>query len=592
MTQHLLAMSLGPVQGFIAAARKGSDLWAGSQLLREVTSAAAIAALDAGAELVMPSGDKAALARSDHPVSNKVLAVVSGDPEALARAMEGAARDELGKRTEAALKAVPRDGVDLDLARAQVRELLEVSWAAVPLGPGDDAFRAAAAAVEHLLAATKTARAFAPAPDRPGRPKSSLDPALESVIKDDRRYARGRENRAAMYRRLKVRPGERLSGVDLVKRFWGSDDIARVPSTSHVASYSLRRAWLHGDGDMPALREAWDRFLATLRPFVGKMRPGPQYNDPVMRECDGHLLYPGRLVDLGLEGDPLRTCEEAQHRLLGDWKRILGDRFHPLSPYYALLMGDGDRIGAALAALGKTDRQRVSGYLTAFATRARKIVQERHGHCIYVGGDDVLAIVPAQQALAVAVALRDAFRQEVGDQAGRLPGVDPAPTFSAGICVAHHLDPIADALDAARAAESDAKQVMGRDALCITVRKRNGAPRSVGMKWAELGVLEELFELLDREGDDGLPRGLPYALREVAARVRPADPNAAGEAQRRLEHSLARGIARQKHIQGRGLQVLGLDTDAADPPADFSLLDLADRVEVARTLAALEGGRA
>jgi CRISPR-associated protein, crm2 family len=41
MSEYLLAIHIGPVQEFIAAARRTSDLWAGSQLLLEVVGAAA-----------------------------------------------------------------------------------------------------------------------------------------------------------------------------------------------------------------------------------------------------------------------------------------------------------------------------------------------------------------------------------------------------------------------------------------------------------------------------------------------------------------------------------------------------------------------
>ena len=39
MTRHLLAVSIGPVQEFIAAARKTRDLWYGSALLSDVARA-------------------------------------------------------------------------------------------------------------------------------------------------------------------------------------------------------------------------------------------------------------------------------------------------------------------------------------------------------------------------------------------------------------------------------------------------------------------------------------------------------------------------------------------------------------------------
>ncbi len=41
MSGHLLAVTVGPVQDFIAAARRTRDLWFGSYLLSEISKAAA-----------------------------------------------------------------------------------------------------------------------------------------------------------------------------------------------------------------------------------------------------------------------------------------------------------------------------------------------------------------------------------------------------------------------------------------------------------------------------------------------------------------------------------------------------------------------
>ena len=46
MSDHLLAMAIGPVQDFIAAARRTRDLWFGSHVLSEISKAAAKAVAD------------------------------------------------------------------------------------------------------------------------------------------------------------------------------------------------------------------------------------------------------------------------------------------------------------------------------------------------------------------------------------------------------------------------------------------------------------------------------------------------------------------------------------------------------------------
>ena len=88
MTEHLLLVTLGPVQDFIGQARRTRDLWYGSHLLAEVSRAAARALIGGGAHLIFPAlepGD-AELAPCPSPlrpdgapprcIANKLLAVV------------------------------------------------------------------------------------------------------------------------------------------------------------------------------------------------------------------------------------------------------------------------------------------------------------------------------------------------------------------------------------------------------------------------------------------------------------------------------------------------------------------------------------
>ncbi len=89
---YILALSLGPVQEFIAAARKTRDLWFGSELLSRTARAAALSLHgQRGVDLVFPAPDGL---RDDAyaPVPNKIVAVVDGDPAALAQHARDAAR--------------------------------------------------------------------------------------------------------------------------------------------------------------------------------------------------------------------------------------------------------------------------------------------------------------------------------------------------------------------------------------------------------------------------------------------------------------------------------------------------------------------
>ena len=54
MTSHLVSISIGPVQDFIAQARRSRDLWFGSHILSEISRAAAKAVAERGGKLIFP----------------------------------------------------------------------------------------------------------------------------------------------------------------------------------------------------------------------------------------------------------------------------------------------------------------------------------------------------------------------------------------------------------------------------------------------------------------------------------------------------------------------------------------------------------
>lgn len=58
MTEAVLVFTFGPVQPFIAEARRASDLFVGSQVLAQLAEAVARALRRAGADLVYPAAPK------------------------------------------------------------------------------------------------------------------------------------------------------------------------------------------------------------------------------------------------------------------------------------------------------------------------------------------------------------------------------------------------------------------------------------------------------------------------------------------------------------------------------------------------------
>jgi len=178
---------------------------------------------------------------------------------------------------------------------------------------------------------------------------------------------------------------------------------------------------------------------------------------------------------------------------------------------------------------------------------ARPIVEAFDGRLIYAGGDDVLAMLPADSALDCARALRNAFRGTtvVGpdgesilsspsegflatdtwkDDHGRgrpipflVPG--PAADCSVGIAIAHFKAPLQDVVRAAQAAEKRAKKPLqsgglGRGAVAVTLMKRSGEMLEWGCRWNSRG-LELLKEVQQALAAKHLNNKFPHRVVEL-----------------------------------------------------------------------------
>lgn len=224
MSEYLLAIHVGPVQEFIAAARRTSDLWAGSQLLLEVVGAAAATFEDK--DRVFPSNPQ-------NGGANRILTFVTNDPAAALRDAEKAARDhffESWLTYTRNLNDAQRQALDLDRGNRQIRDFLTVLGAWVPVA-SRTAYGAARERVELLLRSRKATRDFTPAPeDDAGLPKSPMDPSLPTIRR------RGKDHDHVLAKGpLFLKKTESLDAVSLLKRIKGVTEGDKVLSTWALA---------------------------------------------------------------------------------------------------------------------------------------------------------------------------------------------------------------------------------------------------------------------------------------------------------------------------------------------------------------------
>ncbi len=488
MTGSLLLFSLGPIQDFIASARRCQDLWFGSHLLGALAWKAAEAAHEAvGAEAVVFPGVEAEDFAGGEPriVANKLLVRAESESDALeaAEAMQTAVKGELKARWDQVEDRIDQvkgaaKWLHREPARAQIDDLIEVMWVVVAEAPS---YREARQEAERLLAARKNTKAFAPPSWGAEVPKCALDGLRESVI-DEAAFPRKTDPATSklLYDGFRAHPRERLSAVGLLKRHGREDRWRpRFESTSDLAVLPF----LEGAAKVPGVPEAYEALRRVVEVQLGDDLPKGIHRAP------GELFFESRLEAFAEErGAGIKERDEVQMAVRAMMKVAREGGLRPSEPipYFALLMADGDRMGKAIDRAGSfLEHRALSRALTGFASDVAGIVEDTGGSSIYAGGDDVLALVPLHRVLDCAEQLKDRFRSamaEFGAEGER-------PTLSVGVAIGHHLDPMDQARRNAKRAESLAKQ--GRNALAIVVDKRSGPLVEVSGSWEEKDPLHE-----------------------------------------------------------------------------------------------------
>jgi len=184
---------------------------------------------------------------------------------------------------------------------------------------------------------------------------------------------------------------------------------------------------------------------------------------------DGNVFFP-----FILENKKLYPDQEQAKKVITAFSKLKKTADAPLvSPFYAVLMMDGDSLGKQMSVLD--NQAPISKALGEFTTQVETTVDLHNGFLIYAGGDDVLAILPLENALNCAKALRD-------DYTKCFDGTGIPTTLSGAIEYVHIKTPLTKVLrDAHDLLDNIAKEKTGRDALAIRVWK----PGGVAVKWAQ-----------------------------------------------------------------------------------------------------------
>ena len=535
MTERTLHVSLGPVQGFVAEARRTRDLWAGSFLLSWLSGQLMAFVLKKGGSIQFP-----AVGTKQEP-EDDMLAAILGRPR------PGAPPPQIGTLPNRFKAQVPKSFDPDEMAKVTRRKwctLAELVWQRFVEKVADNGQSTHTIWVRQIEGFWDIQWLMG------DNPKTGSDMRWLDIRKNWRShwppqeagdhctmmgdwqelsgYVRSRERKEqdgfwkALQRdtgRLDLRDDERLCAIALVKRLfpklkkeeqeqaigWRVDTVhwpstaymAAVPWLAHIAADKERVVALH-------------EYVKTVRDHVGKATFSKLSGERATRlpalaplgqaaNLDGNLFLEAALENP--KATPLNNDQAAkgndpdadQRKQLLRALQNLGEKKvgGPAHPFYALLLMDGDRLGGLLH---KQDGKTVSEALACFTGCVGETVRKHDGVTVYAGGDDVLAVLPAHRAIECTLSLRLAYGKAFSQR-------KVEATASAAIAFAHYGNPLREVLSLAREAlEKTAKEKNGRDSLALEVM----LPGGVNHNWvARFGkVTEALIRLRDRIAGD------------------------------------------------------------------------------------------
>lgn len=468
MNKSLLYVTVGPVQSFIEQARKTQDLYIGSLILSHLSRTGMnFVQHEYKGKIIFPNPNT-------ESVPNRFVAGILTDRslDEIGFAVERHIREEfirIGKSLLHQKKFPFSQFVSESLEASYIKQLethLQVYWVAIPF----EDYARTYTKLEALMGQVKNVRKFQQIEEK-GRkcnltgehnvlfyrnPRVALEGKRKFFIPEEAVPLDG-----DVYLSY-IQDGEYLGALGFLKRFAFSDVAfekikIQFPSTSKIAMLHL----LNKD----------------------------EINNPYI-DCSYVLER--------LNGqDPTSEVTEKQKEESEKLVYRLTEENALISPYYAIMIFDGDSMGKwfggeYLVHIEELEsfQQSFTDYLGEYAKWAKTYLVEPRGKTVYAGGDDFFGFINLHFLFEVIAELRKQFDKQVNQKLQKEFELKAQLTFTAGICIGHYKEPLADIVNGARAAEKFGKKVeqkeieeQDKDAFCISIMKRSGERLASVYKW-------------------------------------------------------------------------------------------------------------
>jgi CRISPR-associated protein Cmr2 len=517
--------TIGPVQGFVSQARRTRDFWAGSFILSWLSAVAMRAVQRQGGMIIFPKPDDAFMAaletgdtelkQGNVPNRFKASVLKSFAPDDIVMAVRQAWTELAEWVFECDLKDI-RSAKTREIWERQIKNFWEISWALTD-DPKDSI----------IIDRLKNWRTYLP-PDEPGVKCMMMEgwqelsgvstPHGEALQKF---WNTVREVRSEGMK-TDLREGEHLCAIAFVKRRFARHFATftsnmpgdwkltgwKLPSGVPSVHYMAAAPWLaelikKANSDKALSDKMWTfHKVACQLTGHGELKSNIRCVREAMRSksqkfwaaLDGTVFFEAMLENQNL-WDTAR--ERLVLNVLGKLKEVRdAAQLEPVSPFYAVLLMDGDQLGMHMSEPEKQNP--ITEGLARFTDEAQTIVDDHSGFLIYAGGDDILALLPLEEALACAAALR-ALYMRCFDLSKILT------SLSGAIEYAHIKMPLGKVLrDAHDLLDNVAKEGRGRDAIACRVWKPGGLAVEWAMPW-DCALDSENKVKLDRLADEFRP---------------------------------------------------------------------------------------
>lgn len=467
MNKALFMITIGPVQSFIAEARKLKDLYAGSYLLSYIIKnmVANIKEPDWDVEVVFPDKDLESM-------PNRIVCILNYEHQE----EKNKFAEDLSQKAKLCLKNIAekikqKHGFQSVFFNSEIDRFLEIHWCYRDLDAYDTTYRKLIRDLQEV----KRIRRFDYV-DYPSGKTCSVS-----------------SGRRALFA-LEGSRGLMKDGVFLDPKAYG-DQLSESESLSAVAFIKrfLKDAEVENfNSDFPSVVNI------ALGNRLNRVLNGPRLS---VSNASGLYYY--------MNNNEFNTEEgrDQDKELIENLAKLIEKQKIPITSYYAVIKFDGDSMGKLYreaTLINPEQTQEFHTYLSKslmeYAGIIRESIKPEEGVIVYTGGEDFLGFVCLDALYPVLKKLRNDFGEIKTDKFIKNHNL----SFSAGIVIAHIYEPLSDVMSEVNKAEHFAKDIdENKDAFAISLMVRGNQTVRARLKFGEkcenLDLLNAIISYLKKK---------------------------------------------------------------------------------------------